>query len=298
MEFRELATFLEIAKESSFSRAAKNLGYSQAAVTIQIRRLEAELGVRLFDRLGKQVTLTHQGQVFSQHAARLMTDLAQAKYALSEPAILTGRLCIGAIESVCSSLFPPLLTRFHKLHPQVSVSLQTDSPSVLLNRLNRNALDIVYFLDKRMYDPKWVKAFEEPDQVIFIASPGHPLAGRQASLQEVIRYPMILTEKNASYRFILEQHLAAMGLQVSPFLEIGNTEFIIKLLLEGQGLSFLPEFTVRRHLLSGRLSQIRVPGFSLDIWKQIVYHKDKWVSREMEEFLRLAKEQGSQAGDV
>lgn len=296
MEFRQLETFLEIARESSFSRAAKNLGYSQAAVTIQIRQLEAELGARLFDRLGKQVTLTHQGQVFSQHASRLMTDLAQAKYALSEPAVLTGRLCIGAIESVCSSLLPPLLTRFHQLHPQVSISIQTDSPEVLLERLNQNTLDIVYFLDKRMYSPKWVKAMEEPDRVIFAASPSHPLAGGQAALQEVIRHPLILTEKNASYRLILEQHLAAMGLEVAPFLEIGNTEFIIKLLLEGQGISFLPEFTVRPYLLSGRLRQIFVPGFSLDIWKQIVYHKDKWVSREMEEFLRLAKEEAGKAG--
>ena len=84
MEFREINTFLEMARQGSFSKAAASLGYTQAAVTIQIRQLEEELGVRLFDRIGKKITLTHQGVVFSRHASRLMTDLSQAKYALKE----------------------------------------------------------------------------------------------------------------------------------------------------------------------------------------------------------------------
>ncbi|WP_368274851.1 LysR family transcriptional regulator, partial [Enterocloster lavalensis] len=79
MEFREIVTFMEVAQLKSFSRAAEKLGYSQAAVTIQIKHLEQELGARLFDRIGKQVTLTHQGLVFTEHAGRLITDMARAR---------------------------------------------------------------------------------------------------------------------------------------------------------------------------------------------------------------------------
>ena len=117
MEFREINTFLEIARQGSFSKAAASLGYTQAAVTIQIRQLEEELGVRLFDRIGKKITLTHQGVVFSRHASRLMTDLSQAKYALKESDVLTGKLRIGAIESVCASILPNLIGEYHRLHP-------------------------------------------------------------------------------------------------------------------------------------------------------------------------------------
>lgn len=89
------------------------------------------------------------------------------------------------------------------------------------------------------------------------------------------------TEKDASYRFLLEQYLASENLEIRPFLEIGNTEFIVRLLKEGQGISFLPEFTVRPDIDRGLLARVHVPAFHMNIWKQIVYHKDKWVSREM-----------------
>lgn len=290
MEFREIVTFMEVAQLKSFSRAAEKLGYSQAAVTIQIKHLEQELGARLFDRIGKQVTLTHQGVVFTEHAGRLITDMARARTALSEPSELSGRLCIGTIESICATIFPDLLKEYHRLYPRVSVSIVTGSPDKLLDMMNCNALDIVYFLDKKMYDPKWIKALEVPDRVIFVTSADNPLANASISLEEMIRQPLILTEKDASYRLLLEQHLASLELDIHPFLEIGNTEFIVRLLRDNQGVSFLPEFTVRQDIENGRLVPVHVPGFTMRIWKQIVYHKDKWVSREMEAFLLLASQ--------
>lgn len=288
MEFREVSTFLEVAQLRSFSRAAEKLGYSQAAVTIQVKHLETELGARLFDRIGKQVTLTHQGVIFMEHANRLVTDMALARTALSEPSELTGRLCIGTIESICASIFPGLLKEFHRLYPKVSVSIVTDSPDKLLDMMNRNALDIVYFLDKKMYDTKWIKALEVPDQVIFVTGSGAPFANASLPLEEMIRQPFILTEKDASYRFLLERYLASENLEIHPFLEIGSTEFIVRLLGDSQAVSFLPEFTVRQGIEDGLLAPVHVPGFHMRIWKQIVYHKDKWVSREMEAFLLLA----------
>ena len=214
MEFREIVTFMEVAQLKSFSRAAEKLGYSQAAVTIQIKHLEQELGARLFDRIGKQVTLTHQGVVFTEHAGRLITDMARARTALSEPSELSGRLCIGTIESICATIFPDLLKEYHRLYPRVSVSIVTGSPDKLLDMMNCNALDIVYFLDKKMYDPKWVKALEVPDRVIFVTSADNPLANASISLEEMIRQPFILTEKDASYRLLLEQHLASLELDI------------------------------------------------------------------------------------
>lgn len=290
MEFREISTFLQVAQYQSFSKAARHLGYSQAAVTIQIKQLEQELGVHLFDRIGKQISLTHQGQVFYQYAVSIRNDLEQAKNAVSDPSTLSGKLCLGTIESICASIFPDLLAEYHRLHPEVTISIVTDSPGVLLDRMNENTIDIVYLLDRRIYDNRWCKTLEEPEENIFVASPDHELAlaKRELELDEVLRFPFFLTEKDASYRHMLEQYLASINRSVKPFLEIGNTEFIIHMLLKNTGISFLPKFTVQRELQQKQLTALNVRGFQMQTWRQIFYHKDKWVTREMQEFLRLA----------
>ncbi len=290
MEFREISTFLQVAQYQSFSKAARHLGYSQAAVTIQIKQLEQELGVHLFDRIGKQISLTHQGQVFYQYAVSIRNDLEQAKNAVSDPSTLSGKLCLGTIESICASIFPDLLAEYHRLHPEVTISIVTDSPGVLLDRMNENTIDIVYLLDRRIYDNRWCKTLEKPEENIFVASPDHELAlaKRELELDEVLRFPFFLTEKDASYRHMLEQYLASINRSVKPFLEIGSTEFIIHMLLKNTGISFLPKFTVQRELQQKQLTALNVRGFQMQTWRQIFYHKDKWVTREMQEFLRLA----------
>ena len=294
MEFREISTFLQVAQYQSFSKAARHLGYSQAAVTIQIKQLEQELGVHLFDRIGKQISLTHQGQVFYQYAVSIRNELEQAKNAVSDPSTLSGKLCLGTIESICASIFPDLLAEYHRLHPEVTISIVTDSPGVLLDRMNENTIDIVYLLDRRIYDNRWCKTLEEPEENIFVASPDHELAlaKRELELDEVLRFPFFLTEKDASYRHMLEQYLASINRSVKPFLEIGSTEFIIHMLLKNTGISFLPKFTVQRELQQKQLTALNVRGFQMQTWRQIFYHKDKWVTREMQEFLRLADKMG------
>ena len=292
MEFREISTFLQVAQYQSFSKAARHLGYSQAAVTIQIKQLENELGVHLFDRIGKQISLTHQGQVFYQYAISIRNDLEQARNAVSDPSTLSGKLCLGTIESICASIFPDLLAEYHRLHPEVTISIVTDSPGVLLDRMNENTIDIVYLLDRRIYDNRWCKTLEEPEENIFVSSPDHKLAlaNRELELDEVLQFPFFLTEKDASYRHMLEQYLASTERSIKPFLEIGSTEFIIHMLLKNTGISFLPKFTVQRELQQKQLTALKVRGFQMQTWRQIFYHKDKWVTREMQEFLRLAKE--------
>ena len=289
MEFREIATFLQAAQLKSFSKAAKKLNYSQGTVTIQIKNLEAELGVRLFDRIGKQISLTGRGEQFYQYAVTLMKNMEEIKCSLSDTRELTGSLALGTIESLCSSLLPPILSEYHRRFPQVNVSVVIDSPRVLLDKLNDNSLDIVYFLDKRISDRRWVKVLEEPEDIVFAASSKHPLAGRSGlKLDEVISHPFLLTEKAASYRHILDQYLAAYGKQIRPFLEIGNTDFIVHMLGENTGVSLLPFFSVRQDIEAGRLAALDVKDFHMQIWRQIVYHKDKWMTGEMAEFLKLA----------
>lgn len=290
MELREITTFLQVAKLQSFSRAAESLGYSQAAVTIQIKHLEQELGIHLFDRIGKQTVLTHHGSIFYRHASAIVRELSQAKAAVTETAELNGVLTIGTIESICASIFPALLEEFHRQHPKVKLSIILDSPEVLLDLMNKNVIDLVYLLDQKIYDHRWIRVLEEPEDIVFVASSSHPFSSeKELYLKDIVTQDFLLTEKDASYRFVLDRYLAAYNLSIDPFLEIGNTEFIIRMLKNNSGLSLLPEFSVRNEVENGELSILPVEDFHMRIWRQILYHKDKWVTREMEAFIALAK---------
>ena len=294
MDFREINTFIHVANQESFSKAADVLGYTQAAVTIQIKQLDSELDTRLFDRIGKHISLTHQGKIFYQYALHITNEIEEVKDVLSGSQDLNGTLWIGTIESICASILPDILSRYHQLHPMVEISIITDSPEALLDMMNKSRVDLVYFMDKRMYDPKWVKILEEPENIIFVGSQDHPCTKKgPLTLNEIIKEPFILTEKDASYRFILDQYLAAYGQEIHPRVESSSTDFIIQLLLKNEFLSFVPQFTVQEQIARGMLTPIAVQDFDMHIWRQIVYHKDKLLTREMKAFFQLVKEVSS-----
>lgn len=288
MELREIQTFLSVADLQSFSRAAKQLGYSQSAVTMQIQNLERELNTKLFDRIGRHVAMTYAGHVFYEHGCSVMKEVDKLRETLSDAPELTGTLSIGAIESIGSSILPELLERYHSLHPGVSVSVHLDSPDALLDRLGQNTLDIVYLLDQSIYEPAWVKAMEEPEDIVFVAAAGHPLLKEEElRLEDILREPFVLTEKNASYRFTLDRYLASKGLSIQPFLEIGNTDFIIRRVRKGDCISFLPAYALQDGFQECPLRTLPVKDFHMSLWRQLLYHKNKWVTREMKEFFSL-----------
>ncbi|MBR0306034.1 MAG: LysR family transcriptional regulator, partial [Lachnospiraceae bacterium] len=140
------------------------------------------------------------------------------------------------------------------------------------------------------------KVLEEPEDIFFVASAEHPCSKKAAAtknpleLDEILSEHFLLTEKIASYRFVLDRYLAANDKKIDPYLEIGNTEFIINLLKNNAGLSFLPEFSVKNEVTAGRLSILPIKDFHMRIWRQILYHKDKWITREMNAFIELAKQ--------
>lgn len=290
MEIRQLITFIKVVQLESFSKAAADLGYSQSAVTVQIRLLEEELNTRLFDRLGKRISLTAQGQHFLTYAYNILHEVNKAKLSLDEESEYANPLHIGTIESLCFSKFPPILHYFREHYPKVAIRVTTASPEELIEMMEHNQLDLIYILDEPRYNNNWRKAMEYHEDVVFVSSPDFPLSKRKhLHLEELLSEPFFLTEKNANYRRALDRYLASREMILSPFLEISNTEFIIKMIRENRGLSFLPYFAVQESASQGQLAVLDVEDFHAAMYRQIFYHKDKWKTKEMEEFIRLAK---------
>ncbi len=289
MELREIQTFVRAAQTKNFSRAAADLGYSQAAVTVQIANLEQELGIRLFDRMHRQTELTPRGKIFYDHALVFLQELSQAKAAASEKSEPEGTLRIGAIESIASAVLPDLLGEYCRSCPKVNVSVCLDSPIALMDLLEQSQIDLVYLVDQQIRHPKFVTPFEAPEEIVFCAPSGsHVAACKSLTVGDLLDEPFILTEKNASYRFTLDQYLAFSGREITPYLEIGNTDFIIRMVEHGAGLSFLPLYAIRRSVEAGTVSVLPVNDFHMRLWRQIIYKKNRWLTLEMSRFIELA----------
>ena len=290
MEIRQLTTFIIAAQMKSFSKAAEMMGYTQAAVTIQIKNLEEELGVKLFDRIGKQVALTKPGQDFLAHAHGIMKSINEAKDAISGGSELTGRLVIGTNESLCFSKLPNILTYFRENHPKMNISILFHSPAYLMEMMEHNKVDVVYMLGSQAFDASCVKEMEEKEPIVFVCSSQCRFAGvKDLQVEDILDQPFFLVEKEASYRRALDRYLESIEKTLVPFVEISDTEFILKMVEKNNGLSFLPRFAVEKSVAEGKLAIMDVKIPEISVYRQIFYHKDKWKTREMDEFIRVAK---------
>lgn len=291
MEIRNIATFMRVAELQSFSRAAEQLGYSQSAVTVQIRQLEQELGIPLFERIGKRVRLTEDGNRFIPRALDILNAVDAAKHLTRAPEKPSGRLRIGTAESLLISVLPPILMEFSAQYPQVEISTHTGTIAELFDMVRQNDVDLLFFLDKKTHNPEWIKAAKRLEPIVFAASASHPLAGEQhIPMQRLLREPFLLTEKGISYRYDLEQLLAAQGLELHPILETGNTDVITQMLLQNTGVSFLPEYVIRRYAQAGQAAVLDVDCPPIQMWSQLVYHKNKWITPQMKLFIDLLGE--------
>lgn len=290
MEIRTLLTFTRIAETGSFSKTAEQLGYSQSAVTMQIKQLEGELNTPLFERIGKRIRLTQAGERLMPYALEMLSALQKAEGIAREPEEIAGRLRLGTSESFVISVLPAVFSEMQRLCPHVEISVQTALVRDLFQMLRQNEVDLLYFLDEKTYYPEWVKVLERPERIFFVASARSALAGRgRIPVERLLQEPLYLTEKGVSYRYAMEQALAARGLALKPLLEIGNTGVITTLLLENQGASFLPEYVVRERLDSGELAVLDTDCPEITMWSQLVYHRNKCVTPQMGAFMEALR---------
>lgn len=254
-----------------------------------MRLLETELNTRLFDRMGKKVVLTPQGREFLKSANKILYEVNKASKSMNDDRELTNPLHVGTIESLCTAKFPRILSEFHSLHPRVNLQITIDSPEKLIRMMDHNELDLIYILDTPRWDENWVKVMELAEPVVFVASAASKFAGKEKMvLDDILQEPFFLTEKHANYRQALDQQLALRRQFISPVLEISDTAFIIHMLELNQGLSFLPYFAVEQDIYKHRITTLDIKDIHISMYRQIFYHKNKFRTREMEEFIRLA----------
>jgi len=283
MDLRNLNTFIQVAESGSFTRAGEQLGYSQPTISVQIRQLETELGTKLFDRIGHTVRLTEKGHEALLHAQRICHMYQEMTLSSNRQSGPQGIIRLATADSMCSPLISSGFSEFRDLYPNISLKVTTAGTTELFRLLDHNEVDIVCTLDNHIYNTNYIIATEEKVGVHFVVSSGNPLAKADpCPIESLLAQPFLLTESGMSYRRLLDEMLARNSLEIQPVLEIGHADIICDLVEKGMGVSFLPDYVTEPAVRKGTITRLNVPGYEPELWKQLLYHRDKWVSPQME----------------
>ena len=282
MDLRGLSIFMEAAELGSFTRTGEKLGYSQPTISFQIKQLEKELGAQLFDRIGHTVSLTDAGRAalpYVQQIVHMSQEMVLGANAQREP---SGVLRLGMADSLGESLLVEHFGEFSRKYPKVSLNISTGDTGALLNLLDHNEVDMICTMDVHVYDTNYVIAQEEEIDIHFLVSPMCPLTEqKEVSMEDLMGYPFMLTEKGMSYRRLLDEKLAMSSMELQPILETGRADLICELAEQNVGIAFLPDYVSEKSVKSGRLVRLNVPGYQFRVWKQLLYRREKWLSMQM-----------------
>ena len=282
MELRNLITFINVAELGSFTKAAEQLGYSQSTISFQIKQLEEELDCLLFERINHTITLTERGHelVSYAHQVRALTD--EFKENLTKDEELSGHIHIVTPDSVCDDMINTNYIDFHNKFPNISIKFTTADTLVMFDMLDHNEADIIITLDDHAYNKDYVIAKEEQLSMHFVASKESKFAGKKnLKIKDIVNEPFILTEYGQGYRRVFDKELAKKSLEITPVLEIGRTDIITTIVAQSNMISYLPDFVTKDLIDSGDLCYLDVKDINIEIWKQLIYHKNKWISKTL-----------------
>jgi len=291
MEVRQLQTFCVLAEELNFTRTAERVFTVQSNVTSQIKALEGELGVPLFDRLAKKVVLTEAGRRFRPYAEKALAAMDQGYRAVkfgTEPA---GPLNIGAPESVLTYRLPEVLKLFRKRYPKVELVFRPDSDNKLADELECGKLDLAITMSDLVDGEHLSSISMRSEDIYLFATADHPLTNaRKVFPKDLLDQTLLLTEAGCGYRKKLDMQLAAANVRPQHVTEFSSVEAIKQCVQAGMGIGLLPEIVIACELKKKQFMLMNWHGAKMNIATHIVWHKDKWISPSMQAFLDVLKE--------
>jgi DNA-binding transcriptional LysR family regulator len=305
VELRQVETFRVVAQELSFSRAAAKLGYVQSSVSAQVSTLERELGVPLFDRLGRKIALTNAGEVMFAYSGKLLALAEQTREAVVDVGAgsgeVTGSLTVSAPETLLTYRLPKLLALFHERHPKVRLSVR---PSVIgrlvgsaRKAIEEGKVDVAFVLDEplgeRAQSANLAVETLVAENVSVVAPTSHALASSSAVLARDLRGEAVLLpeapESGCAYRGQFERQLGSAGVVPPETMEFQSIEAVKQCVAAGMGVSVLPSVAVDVELKVGTLAALRWSE-PFEVLTQMSWHEARWMSPALRAFLEAARE--------
>ncbi len=289
MDLFELETFLAVAREGSFSRAAEKLLRTQPAISQTVRRLEEQVGETLFDRSSRNGALTDAGRVLQDYAEKLLNMRAEAVGAIEALRHLhRGKLAIAANEFTCIFLLG-LLHQFRRLHPMVHVSVQRTLASHVPNEvLNRGAEMGVLTYRPESAELKSIAVYR--DELAFVVPPQHPLAqAPQVNIRQLGAEMFVAHNVASPHREKVLQAFAKRKVPLHMDVELPSIEAIKKFVAAGNGVALLPLVTVEKEIARGDLAHVPAPELRFERKLRLVFRRDAVLSHAARAFLAIAE---------
>ena len=296
MDFDQLRTFLEVAKQGSFSRAGQKVFRSQSAVSAQIRQIESEYGERLLDRSGKTVRLTPAGEVFREYAQRMLSLRDESLRAVADHGNdPRGVLALGANEATCLYVLPNVFAEYLRLYPSVQVSIYRNFSHKILERLDSGAIDVgIVTLPVKMPMLKVRTIFR--DRLVLMVSADNPLAQHdRVPISMVVEQPLILPRTGFTRR-IMDKLFRPYRDKLHVRMELPSIGMIKSFVAAGLGVSLISESFARDEVQSGKVKLIALKDNELSRELGLAYRRNRSLPRAAEVFIELLQRRTAQSG--
>lgn len=290
MDIQTIKTFVSVAKLGSFTKAAYELSYAQSTVTMQIQRLEEELGFPLFEKIGRHSHLTSGGKEFLFYAETILHTIEQASAIGQDPKNRKGSIHIGVLESLLFARLLPVLSQFRKKFPNMEVILKIGQITELMELLKKNKLDIIYVSNTINTDNSLNCCYKRCEELVFSVSKTHDLATKkEVCIKEVLSYPFIITEPSGYCYQRLNTIASEQGCTLNHGVSVDSTLAVCKLLDDGYSAAFLPRYTTESQPVKDNLVILNTDLPKQLYYSQLLCLKNKWISPFMENIIELIK---------
>jgi DNA-binding transcriptional LysR family regulator len=294
MTFRQFEIFLAVARAKSFTRAAETLHVSQSTLSQHVLELERELGVRLFDRLGRAVTLTEGGRLLEEHATRIATTVASARRAIDElKGLERGSLVIGASTTPGIYVLPGIVAAFRRRYPGIDVSLQIANSQVIEERIVADTVDLGVVGGHIVRARERCVAAGLLDELLLIVPPRHPWAKRREILpRELADVPLLVREPGSATRLVTERTLWHAGVKFTAAMQLDHIEAIKQAVMAGLGLAFVSMYAVRGEIETRRLCGLRLKGLRVQRHFHVMHNEARTLTASGRAFMDLLEAPG------
>jgi len=280
MTLRQLEVFLAIAHAHSYRRAAEGLHASQPALSQHVRELEAELGVRLFDRLSRGVVPTEAGRLLEERAKRVFATLSDVREVLGElQGLQRGSLLVGASTTPGIYVLPAVIGEFRRRYPGIDLRLRIANSRVIEEAIRAHEVDLGVVGGHGLAPGEECLAAGLADELVLIVSPRHRWAKRrEVAPADLADEPLLVREEGSATRRVTERALEQAGVGWHVSMELGHTEAIKQAVMAGLGVAFVSVHAVRGEVASRRLVAIRLRRLRIQRHFHVIHSEARTLS--------------------
>ncbi len=286
MEIRNLNAFLKVASVGSFTQAAGELGYAQSNISAQIAQLEQELGVSLFNRIGRRVSLTQYGEALLPYAQELCSTASKIENLHKSEQFLGGTVRIGTTDSISELLLEESFIAYHRRFPRVRLEIALDTTARLLERLRRGELDAACVITDPLPATEWHIWKEIQVPIVAAANPVLAVSKKKSvSLKELAEQKLVLMARDAPYSIQFENALMQHHLEYRPVFRLQSAQTAVRVVMKDAFATILPLYSVKEAAGAGQVTILNLPEWKCRQSVQAVLHRSKVLTPQISGFL-------------